>query len=146
MHIPSLPGNLFTGAASQVLSGAASRASSAVKSFASDLDSGNNTSGAQSFASTLGQVSAGGNSLSTQVTQLGSDLKSGNLGAAQSDFTDLRRTFAHLKADSGAQESDAQNNAHIAAIAAYSALQQSAYSSALNLSMPGGASSFSASL
>jgi hypothetical protein len=150
MHIPSIPGNLFTGAVSQVLTGAASRASSTVKSFESNLDSGNSTSGAQSFLSTLGQLSAGGSALSTQAAQVGSDLQSGDLNAAQTDFAQLRKTFGHLKTLSGAQESGStsgsQDNSHIGATAAYNAMLQSAYSSAINLAMPGGTSSFSANL
>lgn len=151
MHIPSLGSNVFTtaaSAASQLVSGAASRASSAVKSFESDLDSGNIT-GAQSFLSTLQQKislagqNAGTGALSSQISQIGSDLKSGNLAAAKSDTTQLQQSLSFLTQGQGTTGAGTASGAELAA---YNALQQqSAYSSALNLSMPASTPSLSVS-
>jgi len=151
MHIPSLGPNVFTtaaSAASQLVSGTASRASSAVKSFESDLDSGD-ISGAQSFLSTLQQKislagqNSGSSAISSQLGQIGNDLKSGNLTAAKSDYAQLRQSLSSVTQDQGATGTGAASNA---ALAAYSALQQqSAYSSALNLSMPASMPSLSVS-
>jgi hypothetical protein len=147
MHIPSLPANVFTSAASQVLTGAASRAFSAVKNFTSGLDSGD-AGTPQSFLSTLQQkISVAGqnnasNPLSQQFTQLNSDLKSGNLAAAKTDYSQLQQSLSALKD----QSTTGAGGASSAAMAAYSALQQqSAYSSALNLSMPSSMPSLSVS-
>jgi|SRR5580698_5095206 len=138
MHIPSLPANVFTSAASQLLTGAASRASSAVKNFTSDLSTAHAGS-PQSFLSTLQQkiTVAGQNNASSplaqQLTQLSSDLKSGNLAAAKTDYSQLQQSLSTLKD----QSTTGVGAASSAAMAAYSALQQqSAYSSALNLSTP----------
>lgn len=153
MHIPSLGPNVFTtaaSAASQLISGAAGRASSAVKSFESDLDSGN-TTGAQSFLSTLQQkISLAGqnSSLSSQLSQIGSDLKSGNVTAAKTDYAQLRQSLSSLSPSSLSHDQSATGagTASNAALAAYTALQQqSAYSSALNLSMPASMPSLSVS-
>jgi hypothetical protein len=157
MHIPSLPANVFANAASaasQVLTGAANRASSTVKSFESDLDSGNIT-GAQSFLSTLQQkISLSGqNSGSTaissqfgsQLGQISNDLKSGNLAAAKTDYSQLQQSLSTLKQDLGTTGTGTGDGSS-AALAAYNALQQqSAYSSALNLSMPASMPSLSVS-
>lgn len=148
MHMPSLGPNVFTtaaSAASQLVSGAASRASSALKSVGSDLDSGNVT-GAQSFLSTLQQkISQAGQStsLSSQFSLIGNDLTSGNLTAAKSDFSQLQQSLSSLSQD---QSTSGAGTASSAALAAYNALQQqSAYSSALNLSMPASMPSLSVS-
>lgn len=151
MHIPSLPANVFTSAASaasQVLTGAANRASSAAKSFESDLDSGNIT-GAQSFLSTLQQKislagqNSGNTAISSQFGQIGNDLKSGNLAAAKTDYTQLKQSLSALQQEQGTTGAGADSSS---ALAAYSALQQqSAYSSALNLSMPASMPSLSVS-
>lgn len=151
MHIPSLGPNVFTtaaSAASQLLSGAASRASSAVKSFESDLDSGD-VSGAQSFLSTLQQKislagqNSGSGAISSQLSQIGSDLKTGNLAAAKTDYAQLRQSLSSLTQDQG---TTGAGTASSSALAAYTALQQqSAYSSALNLSMPASMPSLSVS-
>jgi hypothetical protein len=132
----------------------ASRGSAGVKSFESDLDSGN-IAGAQSFLSALQQKLPVGNSggtasaVSSQITQVSNDLKSGNLTAARSDFSQLKLTLAQHKPGSAApasnsgssatQTSAASGNAldsSLAALASYNALQQGAFTGAVNLSMP----------
>ena len=142
MLIPSLPLDFLTGAASQVLTGAASRASSAVKSFESDLDSGN-VAGAQSFLSTLQQKfsqTGAASTVSSGINQIGNDLKSGNLAAAKSDFAQLKQSLMQAgQAQSGAGAGDAASSS----LAAMNALQQGAYSAAINLSMPASSSSLS---
>jgi hypothetical protein len=147
MHIPSLPANVFTSAASQALTQAASTAASTVKNFASNLDS-SNIGTPQSFLSTLQQKisvagqNSGSTSLSQQVAQLNGDLKSGNLSAAKTDYSQLEQSLSALKD----QSTTGAGAASSAAMAAYSALQQqSAYSSALNLSMPASMPSLSVS-
>lgn len=142
MLIPSLPMNFLSGAASQILSGAASRATTTAKGFESDLDSGN-IAGAQSFLSTLQQkLSQTGSSsaVSSGIAQVGSDLKSGNTAAAKLDFSNLRQSLEQL---GQTQNSTGAGDASSASLAAMNALQQSAYSAAINLSMPSGASSLS---
>jgi hypothetical protein len=147
MRIPSLPANVFTSAASQALTQAASTAASTVKNFASNLDS-SNIGTPQSFLSTLQQKisvagqNSGSTSLSQQVAKLNGDLKSGNLSAAKTDYSQLEQSLSALKD----QSTTGAGAASSAAMAAYSALQQqSAYSSALNLSMPASMPSLSVS-
>ncbi len=152
MHMPSLPANIFTSAASQALSGLASRAPSGAKSFEADLDSGN-IAGAQSFLSALQQklslgASGGtGTGTSAQIAQVSNDLTSGNLTAARADFSHLQSTLAqqhHAPGASGANNgSSASSEGSLAALASYNALQQGAFNSAVNLSMPGNSPSFS---
>jgi hypothetical protein len=152
MHIPSFPANVLTSAASQVLTGAANRASSAVKNLASDLGS-SSASGPQSFLSTLqqklspGSPSAAGSVLSAQIGQLSNDLKSGNVTAAKADYTQLQKVVSQLKAaqtsTTGSQAGGGDDSS--ASLAAMNLLQQSAYSSALNLSMPASIPSLSVS-
>jgi len=142
MLIPSLPLDFLSGAASQVLTGAASRAASSTKSFESNLDSGN-IAGAQSFLSTLQQKlsqTGASSTVSAGVAQVSSDLKSGNVAAAKSDFAQLKQSLLQAwKTQSGA----GAGNAASASQAATNALQQGAYSAAINLSMPSSASSLS---
>lgn len=152
MHIPSFPANVLTSAASQLLTGAASRASSAVKNLASDLGS-SSTSGTQPFLSTLqqqlspGSTTAAGSALSAQITQVYNDLKSGNLTGAKADYSQLQKIVSQLKAaqtsTTGSQASGGDDSS--ASLAAMNLLQQSAYSSALNLSMPASIPSLSVS-
>jgi len=142
MLLPSLPINFLTDQAAQVLSAATSRASSAAKSFESDLDSGN-IAGAQSFLSTLQQKlsETGANSaVSSGIAQIGNDLKSGNLAAARLDFADLKQSIASAKQT---PNPTATGDAAGASLAALNLLQQSAYSAAIGLSMPAGSSSLS---
>jgi hypothetical protein len=146
MLIPSLPINFLSDAASQILSGAASRASSTVKGFESDLDSGN-IAGAQSFLSTLQQKlspTGADSAVSAGIAQVGNDLKSGNLAAAKLDFTNLQQSIAQSKQTQNT--ASAGDAAGAASLAALNALRQGAYSAAINLSMPASTSSLSVSL
>jgi hypothetical protein len=153
MHLPSFPANVLTNAASQLLTGGATRASSALKSFESDLSSGD-IGGAQSFLSTLQQKLSLGSSgsssaISAQIAQVGSDLKSGSLTAAKADYAQLRQAISQLD-ESGAQSQSANgtsegSSASLAALAGFNALQQGAYSNALNLSLPSSMPSLSVS-
>jgi hypothetical protein len=153
----SLPvSNFLPSAMSQTLAGFAGRASTALKSFDSDLDSGN-VSGAQSFLSTLQQkVNAqggapAGSSLATQFSQVSSDLASGNLSAAKSDFASLQSGLAQLR--KGAQSlgtgsqvgSSANTGSEQSALQSLNLMQQSAYNTALNLTLPSAAPSLSVS-
>ncbi len=110
--------------------------------------------GAQSFFADLQQKlasqsanSAGSTSLSGQMTQLGDDLKSGDIGAAQSDFSTIKTTLAqsatsHLNqlmtvpkaflgsssatnTSAAANTGTASSDPLIAAFQAYTSLQQS---------------------
>jgi hypothetical protein len=140
MLIPSLPASVFTGAASQLLGGLAGHGASGAKGLGADLDSGN-IAGAQSFLSTLQQklAPAGqGNALSTQITQLSNDLKSGNLSAAQTDYTALKQSL-----DQARNAQQGTSSGSDASGAASNLLEQSAYSAALNLSLPASAPSLS---
>jgi hypothetical protein len=161
MLIPSLPVNILTGAASQFIGAVGSRAASALGGFesklnsnlssgldsslGSSLDSGN-IAGAQSFLSTLQQkLSQTGSSpaISNGIAQIGSDLKSGNIAAAKTDFASLRQTLEQLGQTQGATGA---GDAASTSMAAMNLLQQSAYSAAINLSMPAGASSLSVNM
>lgn len=154
-----LPTNLFTSAVSQAVSGIAGRALTAAKSFESDLQSGD-IAGAQAFLSTLQQklgsqgATATGSTLASQIRQVSNDLTAGNLTAAESDFTSLKLGLSHLgRQGSGAGSGQPQStgaagnaqNAALSALQSYSPLQQSAYNSALNLSLPAGLPTLSVS-
>ncbi len=145
MHIPSLPAHVFTSAASQALNGAASRASSTVKSFASDLDSGD-IAGAQSFLSALQQklsLSGAGSAVSAQLAQVGSDLGAGNVTAAKTDFTQLQDSIAQWKQTQLPPGSGAGSGG---LLAAGNDILQSAYAAAANLALPASLPSLSLSL
>jgi len=122
-----------------------------------------NASGAQSFFADLQQKmsapstnSAGPTSLSGQMTQLGNDLKSGDIGSAQTDFSNLKNTLlqgpgsqlnglltapkpvraTNLSATSSpTSSSGSPSNPLTAAWQAYSSLQQNPLNSALSSSM-----------
>jgi hypothetical protein len=157
VHIPSLPANAFMGALSQTLTGSAARVSGGgAKGFESDLASGN-IAGAQSFLSTLQQKlstdgSGGtGTAISAQLKQVSTDLSSGNVSAAQSDFQQLKSGISQLHAQAvpGSQYGAGDLNQALAAtgvttssLASY-ALQQGAFTGALNLSSPSTNPSFS---
>jgi hypothetical protein len=139
MLIPSLPASMFTGAASQLLGGLTGHGASGAKGAGADLDSGS-IAGAQSFLSTLQQklAPAGqGNALSAQISQLSSDLKSGNLSGAQTDYTALKQSLNQAVNTQGA------NSGSDASGSALNMLEQSAYSAALNLSLPASAPTLS---
>jgi hypothetical protein len=152
MHIPSLPANIFTAAASQALSGLASRATSGPKTFEADLDSGN-IAGAQSFLSTLqqklslGAVGGTGTAISAQIAQVSNDLTAGNLTAARSDYSHVQSALAqqhHAQASSNSTTQAASAaGSSLAALASYNASQEGAFNSAVNLSMPGNSPSLS---
>lgn len=134
MHALSLPANIFTSAVSNALSGLTSRVSTTARSFASDLQ----------------QAQSGSGAISSSLTQLGSDLQSGSLSAAQADYASLQQAIALKKAAASAgSHSSAQgtgsssSDSVLAALQNSGVLQQSAYNSALNLSMPAAASSIS---
>lgn len=149
-----LASSLFSNPLSQLAqqSPAANKAGSATQS--------KSTSGAQSMFSELQQKIAaqGANatdstSLSGQINQLGNDLQSGNLSAAQSDFTTLKATLAqsatsHLNqlmtvpkaflggstqaGSSSASGAGSSSDPLLAAFQAYSSLQQNPLNSNLS--------------
>jgi hypothetical protein len=121
-------------------------------------------SGAQSFFADLQQKmssqstsSAGSTSLSGEMNQLGDDLKSGNIGSAQTDFSNLKNTLLQgpgsqlnhlltapkpiratgLSATSSPTSSSANlsSNPLTAAWQAYSSLQQNPLNSSLSNSV-----------
>lgn len=156
MHIPSLPLNIIPNAAIQTVSSLVNRASSGVKGFESDLDSGNLT-GAQSFLSTLEQkLSLGGangasSAFSSQIAQVSNDLQSGDLIAAHADFATLKMALAQRQNETSNSGNSAQNQTasaqgSLAALALSSTLQQNAFAGAVNLSAPGNVPSFSISM
>lgn len=144
--------NLFTQAVSQIANGFASRASSQVKSFESDLQSGD-MNGAQSFLTALRQKlgttvsTPAGAATSAQITQVSNDLTAGNLTAAQTDFSSLQLSLSQAKhrpsqtsgpaqASGLPQATPASSQSALAALQSPEILQQSAFNSALSLSMP----------
>jgi hypothetical protein len=151
MHGLSLPsGSMLTSAVSQAVQGFASRASSQLKTFTDDVQAGN-VPAAQSFLSTLQQKVtaqngfATGNALSGQFAQVNSDLQSGNLTAAQTDFANLQHSLSEAKhsakgtsgpSSAGTTASNSANSTIAPELYSSNALQQAAYNSALNLSMP----------
>jgi hypothetical protein len=151
MHGLSLPpASMLTGAVSQAVQGFANRASSQLKTFTDDVEAGN-VPAAQSFLSTLQQKVtaqngfATGNALSGQFAQVNNDLQSGNLTAAQSDFVSLQQSLSQAKQSAkgsagahstGATVSNSANPTIAPELYSSNALQQAAYNSALNLSMP----------
>jgi urease accessory protein UreF len=156
MNIPGIPMTSLANAATKAISGFATRASNAAKGFESDIDSGN-IAGAQSFLSTLQQqLSASntgttGSAISKQIDQVSSDLSSGNLNSAQTDFTNLSQMMSKMKLQSGSSSSSTANqsqtsNSSLAALQSYDPFQQAAFSSAVNLSMPGASPSLSVNL
>jgi len=152
LAIPSInPANLV----SQAVNSLANRVSSAAGNFESDLQSGN-IAGAQSFLTALEQKLAApgskipGSPIASQLSQISSDLKSGDLNAAQTDFSSLRTGLSHLRTGSGwpasgstptpagtsSASSDLAPDPSLAALLSYNSLQQNAFNGALNLSMP----------
>lgn len=147
----ALPASLLTSTLSQAVSGIAGQATSAAKSFESDLQSGNIT-GAQAFLSTLRQqlvsqgATAAGSAITDQIQQVSNDLTAGNLTAAQSDFSGLKvdlRQLGHKSATTATGQGTTQQSlgsgsmsAALQQLSSYSPLQQSAYNTALNLSLP----------
>jgi hypothetical protein len=123
----------------------------------------------QTFSAVQQQLSApgsiaSGTSFPAQLTQLGQDLKSGNLAAAQADFSALRIAFpqspssqlrhhqaGRASSESGSSsaspsgmftQSSADSDAMTAAMQAYSSLQQNPIDSALGSSLMAPASTF----
>jgi len=164
MHALNIPAtNLFTNTVQQTVANFASRASNAIHSFESDLQSGD-VAGAQSFLSALEQKAAAqgaapaGSNLATQFTQVSNDLQSGNLTAAKSDFSTLatglaqirhspaqpKSTIVRSEPGSFAMQNSAasQNSASAPPSSPMSELQslnvlaQGAYNTALNLTLP----------
>ncbi len=150
LAIPSInPSNLV----SQAVTSLANRASSAVGNFESQLQSGN-IAGAQSFLTALEQKLAAPGStgatspIAAQITQISNDLKSGDVNSAETDFSSLRVSLSHLKGGSGwpaangggfasaSGISGLSTDPSLAALQPYSSLEQSAFNSALNLSLP----------
>ncbi|MGA7342248.1 MAG: hypothetical protein WBE72_06345 [Terracidiphilus sp.] len=167
MHLSGLPTNGFTNVLSQLPAGLVGRASTAAKSFESELESGN-VSGAQSFLSTLqtklsaGSSSAAPSAISSQIAQLDNDLKCGNLAAAQSDDSTLELALSKLKQGRTPpieHKANQQNpppsqgivnpgnspGSALAALESYNPIQQSAFTGAVNLSLPVNLPSFSVS-
>ncbi|MFP5228803.1 MAG: hypothetical protein ACLGXA_14375 [Acidobacteriota bacterium] len=149
--------NLLTSTLSQTVAGFAGRASSTIKGFDSDLDSGN-LSGAQSFLSALQQkataqgAAPAGSAISTQFAQVGQDLQAGNAAAARSDFSTLTSSLAHLHHAGKAGSSNlvpastaSTDPSSPAALQSLNLLQQSAYNSALQATLPPNLPSFSVS-
>lgn len=162
MHVAGIhAANPLTNVVSQAVTGIANRASSAVKGFESDLQSGN-LSGAPSFLSALqqGLTTQGPNSaearISSQISQVSSDLQSGNLTAAQADFSNLQLTLAQTRhtpnnpsnprtavTTPAPVSSSSSANASLAALESYNSLDQNAFNTALNLSLPASVPSLS---
>jgi len=159
MHALAMPAtNLFSSAVEQAVSGFASRASAAIKGFESDVQAGNGA-GAQSFLSALQQkVTAQGapasGTVSAQFSQVSNDLQAGNLLAAQADFSTLATSLSQLKHRSAQPSASANNsqpstpnsgdgNSDLPTLQSLSGLQQSAYDSALSLSLPSAVPSLS---
>ncbi|HTV16361.1 MAG TPA: hypothetical protein VME68_16705 [Acidobacteriaceae bacterium] len=155
MHLSLPSAGSLSNLASQAITGFASRAATAAKNFESDLQSGN-IAGAQSFLSALEQKLSPGNtgsSLSSQFSQVSSDLAAGNLSGAQSDFSQLEQMISGVKpgtvsllsssSASAAGGSSPTNPQSTLADSGY-LLQQNAYNSALNLSLPMNVPTFSA--
>ncbi len=150
LGIPSV--GPLSSVASQAITSLANRASTAATNFETDLQSGN-IAGAQSFLGALQQklgsqtTGAAGSAISAQITKVSNDLKSGDLSAAQTDFTSLNLNF--LRAQRGTSWSASANGAapasgasaspadpSQAALQSYNVMQQMAFNSALNLSLP----------
>jgi hypothetical protein len=162
MHLPGISMNPIASAVSQVLSAVGGSASSSAKNVASNPDSAS-SSGAQSFFSALQQKLSLGTSAGTSsaaLTQLGSDLSSGNSTGMQADLASLKSLYpgqtqgptapvAHnrnLPKTSLGQTNPSPGdiaNPVLAELASYSALQQGAFAGAVNLSMPASFSTFS---
>ncbi len=163
MHALGLPtSNLFPNTIQQTVAGFASRASNALHSFESDLQSGD-VAGAQSFLSTLEQkagaqgAAPAGSGIATQFSQVSSDLQSGNLTAAQSDFSSLATSLSQLRhavqpkstlvgsdPSSGAtQSSTSAQSSPMSELQSLNVLAQGAYNTALNLTLPAAVPSLS---
>ncbi|HZP04890.1 MAG TPA: hypothetical protein VFB43_08320 [Terracidiphilus sp.] len=139
MQIPGLSANIFASVLPQALTGSAARTASSPatfepKTFESDLQS-RDLAGAQSFLSTLqlGLTSAGigGATASAQIQKVSTDLTSGDLNAAQTDFSHLKLIMAqpHTTASASSNMTGNLNQlltgyANSAAFASYHALQQ----------------------
>jgi len=140
MQIPGLSGNILASVLPQALTGSATRAASSPATFdpatfESDLQSRNLT-GAESFLSTLQQTltSTGtGAAASAQIQRVSTDLTSGDLNAAQTDFSHLKLIMAQQHTTTAAASSNSADNlnqfltgyANSAAFASYNALQRS---------------------
>jgi hypothetical protein len=146
-----LGSSLFANAASQVAQKLvpSAKLNADAQSVFGDLQKGLINSGATS--------STGATSLTGQLSQIGQDLTSGNLPAAQADFSAFKLTLAQdatqlLNRSASKQSSNAGNisstgasgnsslfgagsNPAAAAMLAYSSLQQSAMNGALNASV-----------
>lgn len=146
MHVSSLPANTLLHAASQAATGLTGRASGP-SSFESDLASGN-VAGAQSFLSALqtklsaGKPGAAGSAISSQIAQVSGDLSANNLTTARKDFSRLKQILGQQK-QVLAQQNQEPSASSLSALSSYNALQQGAFSSAVNLSMPGSTPSLS---
>ncbi len=146
--------NFLASALSQTVAGFAGHASAALKGFDADLDSGD-VSGAQTFLSALqqkvnarGEAPAGG-AISGQFAQVNQDLQSGDLVTARADFSNLRSSLGHLHPpERGAlaeTPSSAAPSSSLATLQSLNLLQQSAYNSALHLTLPPSSPSLSVS-
>jgi hypothetical protein len=157
LGIPSI--GPLSSVASQAITSLANRASTAATNFETDLQSGN-IAGAQSFLGALQQklssqsTGAAGSAISAQITKVSNDLKSGDLSAAQTDFASLRLNFPHQQrganwpaSGNGAAPASCASGAAAdptqAALQSYNVMQQMAFNSALNLSLPEAAPSLS---
>ena len=152
-----LAGTLFSGAGSQL----------AQKTPLSTINTSNTPSAFSAFQQTLsqsGSVPAPGKApVSSELTQLGQDLKSGNLPAAQADYSALSMSIAqghaHMSGQlhsgsaasgnnsqagaSGASSTSGNLSNPMAAMLAYSSLQLSPAARGLSSSLMTPASTFS---
>lgn len=131
MVIPGLAANILASVLPQALTGS-TRAPASPATFESELQS-SNLSGAQSFLSTLQQEltseGSGGIAASAQLQRVSTDLSSGDLNAAQADFSHLKLIVAQQHTTASANSIHSLNQllaeyGNSAAFASYSALQQ----------------------
>jgi hypothetical protein len=135
----------------------------AVTQLAQKSSSANPNTGAQSVFGSLQQrllgstsnSSAGGTSITGQLSQIGQDLESGNLPAAQADFTAFKISLSQHRTQTsqtsqtgsvssgGSGSSTGASDPLAAAMLAYGSLQQGAIGGALNASILPTASTFS---
>jgi|SRR5580658_7352398 hypothetical protein len=143
-----LGSSLFANAISQVAQKVVPSAEAGAQSVFGALQQGLAAAGVSS--------GSGGTSLTSQLSQIGQDLTSGNLPATQSDFSAFKSTLAQdatqflnqstsksgssagtssTSASGNSNPSGSSSNPLAAAMLAYSSLQQSAMNVALNASM-----------
>ena len=148
--------SLVTSALSQTVAGFAGRASAELKGFDADLDSGN-LSGAQSFLSALQQKASAqgaapaGSSISSEFAQVRQDLHGNDLIAARSDFATLKSDLAQMHragqtpgaASGQTSAGSSDSSSPLSALQSLNLMQQSAYNSALHLTLPSSVPSLS---